>query len=95
MAKTKSSVVKSFFRILIAAIFLSGLLPMPAIAQTNGNIAGTVTDNITSNPIQDALVLIFESGAQQPSWTVNTSASGNYTISVPEDTGYSIAARKT
>lgn len=94
MDKLRRSVFGLFLRILIATIFLLGLLPVPAMAQTNGTIAGTVTDNTTGSPISGTLMLIFESSAQQPSWTVNTDGSGAYDISIPEGAGYKVAARK-
>ena len=94
MDKLRKSVFGLFLRILIATIFLLGLLPIPAMAQANGSIAGAVTDNSTGNPISDALMLIFESSAQQPTWTANTDNTGAFNISIPEGTGYKVAARK-
>ena len=85
---------KNLLCFLVTAVFLVGLLPVPAIAQANGSIAGVVSDNITENPISNALILIFEPGAQQPTWTVNTDGSGTYNISIPVNTGYRVTARK-
>jgi len=93
--KLFSSPFKKLLSLLITAIFIIGLLPaVPVMAQVSGAIAGTVTDNTTSNPISDALIFICESGAQQPTWTINTDGSGAYNISIPEGTGYKVGTRK-
>ncbi len=78
MFKSRKSSLSPFNQILcllITAIFLIGLLPVPALAQTNGTIAGQVTDNSTSNTISGAMILVYESGAPAPTWTSNTGAS--------------------
>ena len=82
-----------FFRLLITAVFLLGFLPAPALAQTDGVIAGQVTDNATGNPINNATINIFEPGAQSPTWTGNTDNIGIFGIPVPAGTGYGVAAR--
>jgi hypothetical protein len=82
------------FRILIAAVFLFGILPVPVLAVDNGTFAGQVTDNSTTNPISGATILVTASGSQIPGWNGNTDQSGNYTIQVPADTGYQLSAYK-
>jgi uncharacterized membrane protein len=80
------------FRFLIAVIFLIGLMPAPVLAQENGTIAGQVTDNTTSVPIVGATIGVLEAADAPPSWYGNTDTDGNYSISVPEGTGYLVAA---
>ena len=82
------------FHFLIVAIFLLGILPVPALAQANGTIAGQVTDNSTGNPVPSALVLISESGSQPPTWNGSTDTSGNYSIPTAEGSNYQVAAYK-
>jgi len=97
MFKSRKASLSSFNRtlcLLITAIFLIGLLPVPALAQANGTIAGQVTDNSTGNPIAGATICVLETEDTPPSWSSNTDASGNYTVSVPEGTGYLVGAIK-
>jgi len=82
------------FRLSIVAIFLIGILPVPALAQTDGTIAGQVTDNTTGNPIPGATIPVFASGSQVPAWNGNTNADGNYSIAIPAGTGYRVSAIK-
>ena len=93
--KFSLSSFNQLFRLLIAAIFLIGILPVPALASTNGTIAGQVTDNTTGNPIPDATIGILEVPDDPPSWSGNTDVDGNYSIPVPEGTGYIVAASKS
>jgi len=90
--KLSSSSFNRVFHLLIAAIFLIALLPVPALAQTDGTIAGQVTDNTTGNPINGTTICVLESLYAPISWEGNTNASGNYTVSVPEGTGYVVGA---
>ena len=92
--KKTLSLFSFFLRFLIVSIFLIGILPVPAFAQSNGTIAGQVSDNSTGNPIYDALVLVTESGSQIPVWNASTDTSGNYSISAVPGTGYQVAAYK-
>ena len=93
-SKLSHSSLGLLFRISIVIIFLFGLLPVPALAQGNGTIAGRVTDNTTGNPIDGASIGVLETYDAPPSWSGNTDASGNYTVSVPEGTGYLVSAIK-
>lgn len=54
-----------FFRALVVAIFLIGMLPVPALAADNGLLAGQVTDN-TSTPISGVTILVFSANASWP-----------------------------
>jgi len=90
--KLSSSSFNRVFHLLIAAIFLIALLPVPALAQTDGTIAGQVTDDTTSNPIDNATICVLESLYAPIFREGNTNASGNYTIDVPEGTGYVVSA---
>jgi len=82
------------FRILIMAIFLFALLPVPAQAAANGTFAGQVTDSSTSNPVSGATITVRASGSQIPGWFGNSDGSGNYTIDVLEGNNYQLAAFK-
>ena len=82
-------------RLLIAAVFLIGLLPVPALAAENGTIAGMVTNSSTGNPISGIAISVFTSGSQQPSWAGNTDGTGNYSLSIPPGSGYEVEARQS
>ncbi|MCK4274651.1 MAG: carboxypeptidase regulatory-like domain-containing protein, partial [Dehalococcoidales bacterium] len=90
--KFSLSLSSLLLRVSIIAIFLLGLLPIPALAAGNGTFAGQVTDNATGNPIAGATIGILESVDAPPSWEVNTGGDGNYSVSVPEGTGYAVGA---
>ena len=97
MTKPRKLFRPSFYRIfclLVTTVFLFGLLPVPVLAQADGTIAGQVTDNTTGNPIDNASILVLESADAPPSWSSNTDASGNYSVSVSEGTGYLVGAIK-
>jgi hypothetical protein len=81
-------------RLLIAAVFLFGFMPAPALAVENGTISGQVTDSTSSNPISGATILVFASGSQTPGWNGNSDAGGNYSIEVPEGSNYQLSAIK-
>ena len=40
------------------------------------------------------MILVFESGAQSPTWNGNTDASGNYSLPIPAGTDYRVSALK-
>jgi hypothetical protein len=82
-----------FFRALVVAIFLIGMLPVPALAADNGILAGQVTDN-TSAPISGVTILVFTANSTMPDWSGNTSGSGNYSIVVPVGNNYMLSAVK-
>src|SRR4030067_243960 len=91
--KFSVSSLSFFFGIMVTAVFLSGLLPLPALAQNDGTLAGQVTDNAT-NPVAGATVLVFASGAPPPGWNASTNASGGYNVTVPEGNDYRLSAVK-
>jgi len=92
--KLPVSAFSLLFRVLVIAIFLIGLLPIPALATVNGTVAGQVTDSSTSNPVSSVSISVFASGSQTPSWFGNSDSSGNYTIEVPAGNNYLISAFK-
>ncbi len=81
------------FRTLVVAIFLIGMLPVPALAVDNGILAGQVTNN-TSSPISGVTILVFAAGSPTPGWSANTSGTGNYSIVVPVGNNYMLSAMK-
>jgi len=83
-----------FLRILITAVFLLGFMPAPVMAQTEGAIAGQVTDNASGNPIAGVTIFIFEPDAPSPTWTGNTDNIGIFGLPIPAGAGYGVAARK-
>ena len=87
--KSALSLIARQFHILIIAIFLIGLLPLPALA-ADGTVTGQVTDNATGDPIENADVLFYESGVQDYFWTESTDNVGQYSAAIPEGTGYEI-----
>ncbi len=93
--KLSVPVFSSLLHILVIAIFLIGLLPIPVLAAESGTVTGQVTDNATGNPIANAHVLLFEEGVQEYSHITNTDASGMYTIYPDVGTGYEVVAEKT
>ena len=60
-----------FLRAFVVAIFLIGMLPIPALAADNGMLAGQVTDN-TSAPISGATILVYSANATMPGWSALT-----------------------
>ena len=84
----------NLLRLLIVAIFLFGLMPVPALATENGTIAGQVTDSSTSNAISGVSIYVFAGGSPSPDWSGNTDSNGDYSIPVPEEAGYQVTARK-
>ncbi|HJX13165.1 MAG TPA: carboxypeptidase regulatory-like domain-containing protein, partial [Dehalococcoidales bacterium] len=91
--KFSVSSLSFIFRIMVTAVFLFGLLPLPALAQNDGTLAGQVTDNAT-NPVAGATVLVFASGSPTPGWNASTNASGGYNVTVPEGNDYRLSAVK-
>ena len=83
-----------FLRVLVTAIFLLGLLPVPALAAGNGTIAGQVIDN-SSSPIQDASVRAYLPASPDTFYSsLPTDISGNYSLTVPPGSGYTVEASK-
>ena len=75
--KSALSLIARQLHILIIAIFLIGLLPLPAMA-ADGTVTGQVTDNATGNPIQNTDVLFYESGAPDYFSISSTDNTGQY-----------------
>ncbi len=97
MSKKGKSALALFarqFHVLIIAIFLIGLLPLPAMA-ADGTVTGQVTDNTTGNPIENADVLFYESGAPDYFSITSTDNAGQYIDDIPEGVNYEIEVIKT
>jgi uncharacterized membrane protein len=92
-AKLSRPSLNRFLCILVVTFFLIGLLPVPALAEGNGTIAGQVTDNTTA-AISDALILVFPQGSEQSIGNATTDVSGNYSLSVVEGNNYQLSAMK-
>ncbi len=91
--KPFSLALNLLLRVLVVAIFVAGILPIPALADATGTIAGHISDNSTGNPAPNSTVYVFTSGSSPPITYINTDQNGDYSVNVSAGYDYEVEAR--